>query len=378
MEAPGDRAGSAGGSWFCPTDLDLERALDTSARVRRARLISTGAVGLALLIVAPWESWWLLALFAAVAANLLTQDWQARRLRHPERAAAGSVVLSEIALGVAVAATGGGRSQLLPWMVIPVAISAVRFRRQVVLAALGFGILATVAAALTNGLGSVTEDPTPLVVALALEVSIVAVVVALQGAEVEHRAESVLDPLTGLLNRHALAQRFAEIEQQARVSGDWVALIVLDVDGFKAVNDALGHAGGDSVLSAIAGRIRGSLRAFELAYRLGGEEFLVVLPAVDGAGAVAVAERLRAAVAAGRPGGAAVTVSAGVAADRGARVSYEELFERADAALYAAKRGGRNRVELDPASSEGEGARPERREADAALGDAGGHPVQPA
>jgi diguanylate cyclase (GGDEF)-like protein len=83
-------------------------------------------------------------------------------------------------------------------------------------------------------------------------------------------------------------------------------------------------------------------------YRLGGEEFLVVLPGVDAAGGATIAERLRAAVEAALPGGLNITVSAGVAAAQGASVDYDDLFAAADAALYRAKDAGRNRVEAAP------------------------------
>ncbi len=107
---------------------------------------------------------------------------------------------------------------------------------------------------------------------------VVSIVWALQAAELHHRSEAILDPLTGLLNRHALAPRFVEISMQARLTRQPVCLLLCDVDNFKAINDQHGHDCGDAVLRDVAYALRKHLRSFELVYRLGGEEFLVVLP----------------------------------------------------------------------------------------------------
>jgi diguanylate cyclase (GGDEF)-like protein len=155
----------------------------------------------------------------------------------------------------------------------------------------------------------------------------------------------VLDPLTGLLNRKALASRFAELAEQAAQTDGSVCVVACDLDHFKAINDEHGHEHGDAVLKAAAYVFRKSLRSFELAYRLGGEEFLVVLPGSSVAEGCEVAERIRAALEAELPGGSLVTASLGVAAAAGADVRLEALCREADAALYVAKRDGRNRVQ---------------------------------
>jgi diguanylate cyclase (GGDEF)-like protein len=181
-------------------------------------------------------------------------------------------------------------------------------------------------------------------VAVALLVSITAVVAALSGAEVEQRTESVLDPLTGLLNRAALRRRFDELEEQARLTGETVSLLVCDIDRFKSVNDTHGHDRGDAVLRDLAYEMRKHLRSFELIYRLGGEEFVLVLPGVHDEDARRVAERLRTAVREARPGGLPLTLSIGVASGFGREVDFESLFKSADRALYVAKEHGRDRV----------------------------------
>ena len=110
---------------------------------------------------------------------------------------------------------------------------------------------------------------------------ITAIASALTEGELEHRDLAVLDALTGLLNRSSLESRAVEIEQQARLTGGAVSLVLLDLDSFKGVNDTYGHARGDAVLRDVAYEIRKSLRSFELVYRIGGEEFLVLLPGVE-------------------------------------------------------------------------------------------------
>jgi diguanylate cyclase (GGDEF)-like protein len=154
----------------------------------------------------------------------------------------------------------------------------------------------------------------------------------------------VLDPLTGLLNRSSLAARVAELEQQARLTGAAVSFVVVDLDSFKRVNDTYGHDRGDAVLRDVAYEMRKSLRSFELIYRIGGEEFLILLPGVEMAEAMQIADRLRLAIEDARPGELKLTLSAGVAMGAGAHVSYDDLFKAADDALLRAKREGRNRV----------------------------------
>jgi diguanylate cyclase (GGDEF)-like protein len=134
---------------------------------------------------------------------------------------------------------------------------------------------------------------------------------------------------------------------QAQQSEASVCVIAVDVDGFKNVNDAHGHPRGDDVLRDVTYEMRKRLRTFELMYRVGGDEFLVVLPGVDLPEGVAVAERLRQAVNETKPAGLEVSISLGVAAACGAEVGYERLLSAADRALYEAKDAGRNVVRAD-------------------------------
>ena len=120
-----------------------------------------------------------------------------------------------------------------------------------------------------------------------------------------------------MLNRRSLAARVTELTEQSQIAGASIGLIVGDIDNFKAVNDEHGHAVGDAVLVDVAYALRKELRAFDMAYRLGGEEFLVLLPGASAGEAAELAERLRMAVGAFPAGGVDVTMSFGVASSPG-------------------------------------------------------------
>ncbi|MFI4989983.1 MAG: diguanylate cyclase [Solirubrobacterales bacterium] len=331
-------------SWLCPTELDRARVVDASARVRRIRMIGSGAVGVALLIAAPWIGWWPLILFALSLLNFLNVEHRIDTSAHPERISAWAIVITMLLIGAGVALSGGTHSPVLPWMALPVAMVAARFRLQVVLAALALTVAIVLASTLGAHPQGTLDHPAPLLATLALLAGIISIVWALQAAELQRRDEAIIDPLTGLFNRNALIPRFTELSHQARLSREPVCLLLCDIDNFKDVNDAHGHDCGDAVLRDVAYELRKRLHSFELVYRLGGEEFLIVLPGVDSATGCEVAERLRSALDHGEPAGVAITVSIGVSAAGGAQMEYESLFKAADDALYEAKRAGRNRV----------------------------------
>ena len=160
-----------------------------------------------------------------------------------------------------------------------------------------------------------------------------------------------LDPLTGVPNRRSFDELLEREWRRAAREGRSIALAMLDVDCFKALNDTYGHATGDACLQRVAAAMNAQLRRpGDVLARYGGEEFVLVLPGSDAPGATATAEALRSAVAAlaipnERAPLGQVTISAGVAAERpAATTAAAELLGRADAALYAAKQAGRNRV----------------------------------
>jgi len=163
-------------------------------------------------------------------------------------------------------------------------------------------------------------------------------------------AISDIDPLTGAQTRQVMLRDLKRELHRARRSGSPGCLALADIDRFKAVNDEYGHAIGDVVLASVAGQLIESLRPYDSVYRYGGEEFLVCLPDTGPEEARRVLERVRERVA-GQPialdGGRdlVVTISFGLTMMTPRR-PIDELIERADKALYAAKEGGRNRVEV--------------------------------
>jgi len=337
------------GSWLCPTELDRSRIMDANDRVRMIRRVGSGAIGAALLISAPWMGWWTLALLALSAINFIHVDRTIGRSPHPERVSANAIVITLLLISGGVVLSGGPHSPALPWMVLPAGMVAARFRPQVVIAGLVLTVFLILVATLGVNPTATVDNPVPVFATLALLATVVSIVWALQAAELHHRDEAILDPLTGLLNRHALLPRFIEISHQARLTHQPVCLVLCDVDNFKDINDRHGHDCGDAVLRDIAYELRKKLRSFELVYRLGGEEFLIVLPGIDLDAGHEVAERLRASIAEARPTGIPITISLGMSAGSGDEVDYDTLFKAADEALYEAKRSGRNRVVAAPA-----------------------------
>lgn len=152
-----------------------------------------------------------------------------------------------------------------------------------------------------------------------------------------------LDPLTGLKNRRVFEERLqAEVATALRY-GEPLSLLLADIDYFKVINDTYSHLAGDTILRQVGQLLQQHLRSSDLLARFGGEEFVLLLPRTDRAGAVQLGERLRAAVAAARPESVAVTISVGAATLSGGR-SGPDLLLAADQALYCSKARGRNVV----------------------------------
>jgi diguanylate cyclase len=179
---------------------------------------------------------------------------------------------------------------------------------------------------------------------------------AWQDAAQEMRLMALTDALTGLANRRWGEEQLEQELLRAARYGRSFAVIMLDIDHFKLLNDTYGHAAGDGVLVDLAHRLRRLLRATDHVVRWGGEEFLILAPETRLDAALELADSLRERVAAESMGGGhVVTVSLGVATYHPGDVSAS-LIERADAALYRAKRGGRDRVEPEwPPASDGGG-----------------------
>jgi diguanylate cyclase (GGDEF)-like protein len=184
---------------------------------------------------------------------------------------------------------------------------------------------------------------------------------SIENVDLHHRIErqAVTDALTGLANRRHFEQRLTgEVERARRFPEQPLALVLLDIDDFKQVNDRLGHVAGDDVLRAVARVLEQDRRDVDLAARYGGEELALILPGAGTEGALRAAERVRTAIAdldlplEGADGAPLrVTVSLGVASFGLGAHDAEGLLEAADAALYRAKRAGKNRTEGPAATS---------------------------
>ncbi len=170
-------------------------------------------------------------------------------------------------------------------------------------------------------------------------------------ASVQNSIEmAVTDALTGLYNRRYMETHLSHLVEHSGNRGKPLSALAIDVDFFKPVNDTYGHDVGDKVLAEIAARIRENIRNIDMACRVGGEEFIVILPATELHLAQKIAERIRKSIA-GKPFNAGavsgplnITVSVGLATLAGATDKAEDFLRRADQALYRAKREGRNRV----------------------------------
>lgn len=166
---------------------------------------------------------------------------------------------------------------------------------------------------------------------------------------------AILDPLTALHNRRYMTSHLKTLFDESAERSKALSLLVLDIDYFKAINDSYGHDVGDKVLREFAARIRRNIRGLDLACRLGGEEFVVVMLDTDLSKAYLVGERLRQCIAASpfyvgdRIGMLQVTASVGVAVREFGDNTPDLMLKRADQALYCAKRDGRNRVVADAA-----------------------------
>jgi diguanylate cyclase (GGDEF)-like protein len=342
------------GSWLF-RDTDRERLLDMDRRLQPPRRAAFAVLGVALLACGPWLGWWTLLALAVAAALFALADTRMERSAHPEYLIFSAWVGSEVIMAVSVALSGGPSIPTMAWFAIPVVTLSARFSTRGIALGVAIALGLMIAVGFVVDAGAVIDNPTLVIAPAALILAVALLSSALMRSDVDHRAEAVIDPLTGMLNRKALGARNQELSQQSAVSGEPIGVVVVDLDHFKAVNDALGHAQGDAVLRDVAYALRNVLRAFDLVYRIGGEEFLVLVPGADAGQAAELAEQLRAAVASTTVGDdQRLTISAGVAASgRGSTFDYDTVFARADAALYEAKRAGRDCVrrhgEAEPA-----------------------------
>lgn len=223
-------------------------------------------------------------------------------------------------------------------------------------AVLGLAVLGSILTAVGQYLSAAAA---PTIVVLSNRAMIVVLIWAVSGMAIRHlllgerlRAslarEAHRDPLTDLYNRRFVFEAMETELKRFRRYGESFALILIDVDHFKRVNDTLGHCAGDAALRQIAETCVQSVRETDVVGRFGGEEFIIVMPHTNAEAARQVAERIRRSIGRQRfswqQKSAAITISLGVAEVQGESASFNELIRVTDEALYAAKRAGRNRV----------------------------------
>ena len=241
--------------------------------------------------------------------------------------------------------TGGADSPVMFFVGFVSLASHARFSHLVRSTLLGVGIIVAIVA-VDLWLGR-SIDPLIFLSALVIAGYLPLFVERMVRMEQAQRRRAVLDQLTGCLNRHALDARSTELEQQGERSGADLSVILFDLDHFKRVNDEFGHGVGDRVLAHVAYEARKHLRRFELVYRLGGEEFAILLPGAPLTVATDMAEKIRVAIetsdTSGIQHGIEVTASFGVATATSPFV-VSNAIDVADRRMYAAKRRGRNCV----------------------------------
>jgi diguanylate cyclase (GGDEF)-like protein len=275
---------------------------------------------------------------------------------------AASNVLSEFGLGGLLAAVGNLMFMVSAVFTLVVAFMAWRRGGR----AAGFFLIAwalleafTIAAALRLLTSDASDEDFLLHTGLPLSMVMAAVLIALGVADrlldqrralsdAERRAQT--DPLTGVLNRRSLIERLEAAGLRAQARDMPIALLFIDLDHFKQINDSYGHLAGDACLAGVVAPIQAELRQSDVVGRYGGEEFIVILSSASASAAHMIAERIRERVAGVRVEGYGspirLTCSIGVAASDTLGVWGRHLIARADEAVYAAKRSGRNRVQM--------------------------------
>jgi len=330
--------------------MTRRRLVERAGAPDRTMLIVAGMVAAILAATAIFRDAWALLPLVTLAVAMVLGPIAIRTGAHPERAELITGLVVTIAMAVAAGLSGGTSSPLVFLLPIGVVMNALRAGPLSITLCSVVTAVVFVGASLLDDAGTVTTEPLPMLAVLAMQTGVTIGAVALAGAEISHRSASIVDPLTGLLNRHGLFDRFEELRQQALVTAAPITVVLFDLDHFKRVNDVHGHDVGDRLLREVAAVVRRTLRTFELVYRMGGEEFLILLPGMAEWEGENVAQQLRLAInGLESADGAEITASFGVSGGEGEEIDFERLYRRADQALYEAKRAGRDRVNVSGA-----------------------------
>jgi len=338
--------GDSDATWLIRNGPERARMREMEGRLRPARNRTFAVLAVTLVACVPLVGWLPVLALAVAAALFRWGEVASVNSTRPEYAVFGAWAGSEAIIGGAIWLTGSA-VQSLALLAIPIVTLAARFSTRGIVFGVGIALVVMVGVGLGADARSVVEEPVVLVVPAVVVVGVGMLSTALMQSDRFHRDRARVDALTGLLNRAALLERVLELRQQSEIRQDSIGLVLLDLDGFKQLNDIRGHAAGDDELRRVAQVIADCLRAYDHAYRFGGDEVLVLIPGANYGQAMTVAEALRGAVASsGRRDGLGVTASCGVAvspADE--HFDFDRTFEGADRALLEAKQQGGDRVE---------------------------------
>ena len=352
----------------CRDEGERSRLLDMSRRLRATEAAISALLVAAGLVAAAHFGWSIMAPVLPPLAVFWLLQGRLPRFSRPELWLFCCNLAVSAGIAGAFVLARAPRLYLLAVMVIPTLLLCMVFPPRAAVVGIVLAAALLVGVALGFDLTGVEANPFGLVYPLEALICAGGVALVVASLELATRDSAIVDPLTGLPNRLALRARVAELEHQARTSGRPVGLLVGDPDNFKGINDSRGHAVGDRVLREIGNRIRRVTGAQASAYRLGGEEFVVLIGDATRQQAAELAERIRAAVAARAIEGMAVRISFGVAvSDKREPFQFSKLFGKADRALYEAKRGGGNTVRIWPLAGREDPAKARREEAMEAL-----------
>ncbi len=333
------------GNWLVADATERGHVVDLLQRCAKDSDFNSMISFVALMVCGLWLDWWgmipivIAGAFWKVCTSVLPTS------KRPEYAALCGLMAIILASAVSMPLANQTILFALPMgALITVGASATfRWRGAAVIAATA--VIGTTGAALVMDAAAVAATPFILAFPIALILATSYLGHAMGRSAREHRVASITDGLTGTLNRAALDARIPLLVQQSLSASAGLAIFVVDIDHFKRVNDEHGHDIGDEVLSEVSYRLRRSLRAFDSVYRVGGEEFVIVLTNITGPDARMVAERTRRVIEVNPISAIPATVSIGVAWVPGGRsLDYDATFQLADDRLYRAKQTGRNRV----------------------------------
>src|SRR4051794_5894881 len=327
---------------------------DVSVRIGASLFIAGAALSVGTMLAPHSEAadevgfYWLAGVELAIGLLALALRGRTARRVAPPLFVVGGIVVVSATLYFNGEANGGPATLSEFYYVWPALYAGYFFDRRAII-----GLLALCGIAYAGTLGAILDDPAIAFTRWVVTMSVVAGAAGALHALKLHVDELVsalhatarTDPLTGMLNRRGFGERFElEVERAARTSEPF-ALVLGDIDHFKALNDVYGHIAGDEALASIGEALRAGCRTIDTAARIGGEEFALLLPGTASVEACEAAERLREAVGKLRgPNGEPLTISFGVVEHPAHGLAWSELMRGADAALYEAKATGRNRT----------------------------------